>query len=110
MATTGVQPTYKATARYPMIKSAVSATIDPASVATGAGLTGTVVATNAVLGDFILVSAEESLGGLDISAYVSAADTVTWLLQNVTGGAVDLASNTFHFLVLDKFSGIGVGI
>lgn len=110
MSITGVQPTYKSTARFPMIKVVVQTTIDPASVATGAGLTGTVAAVNAVVGDYVLVSAEESLQALDISAYVSAADVVTWLLQNVTGGAVDLASNTFHFLVLDKFSGVGVGI
>lgn len=107
MATTGINPTHQLDARYPLIKLYVKSTIDPASVASGAKGTGTVTATNAVLGDYVLVSAEEDLQGLTLTAYVSAADTVTWDLANNTGGAVDLASTTFHFLVIDKFAGQG---
>jgi hypothetical protein len=53
----------------------------------------------AALGNFVAVSFGEDLQGLGATAYVSAANTVTVLLMNNTGGAVDLASTTVRVRV-----------
>jgi hypothetical protein len=77
-----------------------SATWDPASVADGAQVTTTVTVTGAALGDFLeRISFSNSLGGLVLSGYVSATDTVTAVLSNASGGAVDLASGTVKAVV-----------
>lgn len=75
-------------------------THDWASVAAGAQATTTVTVTGAALGDFVAgVSVGVDLAGCRLSGYVSAADTVTVVLHNGTGGAVDLASTTLRVLV-----------
>ncbi len=77
-----------------------SKTWDPASIANGASATTTVTVTGATLGDFVVPSFSLSLGGLSLSAYVSATDTVTVVLTNNTGGPVDLGSGTLYVKVL----------
>jgi len=72
-----------------------TATIDPASIATGAQATATITVTGAVLGMSAMAFPPASLQGLQLTAYVSAADTVTIVLKNDTGGAVDLASGVW---------------
>lgn len=72
-----------------------SETFDPASIAAGATLTNDITVTGAALGGFTLVAPGVSLAGLVMTSYVSAADTVTVVLYNPTGGAVDLASSTW---------------
>lgn len=72
-----------------------TATWNPASVASGAATSTTVTVTGAALGD--LADAAFSLAvpaGVVLSAEVTAADTVTVTLLNLSGGAVDLASGT----------------
>lgn len=77
-----------------------SATWDPASIADGAQETKAVTVTGAALGDFLeRISFTNSLGGLVLSGYVSATDTVTAVLTNASGGAVDLASGTVKAVV-----------
>jgi len=76
-----------------------SKTHDFASVADGAQATTTVTVTGAALGDFCQASVGVNQAGVILHAYVSAADTVTVVLQNETGGAVDLASTTLSVLV-----------
>jgi hypothetical protein len=71
-----------------------SKTFDPPSIAAAGTTTTTVTATGAVLGDTFIPSFSLSLAGLQLTAYVSAADTVTCVFQNPTAGAVDLASGT----------------
>ena len=71
-----------------------SVTWDPASIANGASATTTVTVTNAVVGDFVVAAFSNSLSGLTLTGYVSATNTVTAVLSNTTGGAVDLASGT----------------
>lgn len=78
-----------------------SATYDAASLADGAGATTTVTVTGAALGDYALVSFGVDLQGMTVTAYVSAADTVSVRIQNESGGAVDLASTTIRALVFD---------
>lgn len=81
-----------------------SATLDVASLADGAGATHTVTATGAALGDFALVSHGVDVAGISVTAYVSAADTVSVRFQNESGGVVDLASTTIRVRVLPQAS------
>lgn len=74
-------------------------TWNPANLAPGAQTTTTVTVPGAVLGD----NADEAtagfsldLQGLQLSAYVSATDTVTVVLVNPTAGAINLASGTLR--------------
>lgn len=89
LATEGTGPNLKGTATY-----------DPASIADGTGVTTTVTVTDAVLGDFVVVSFDKDLQGIILSGYVSAAGVVSCRFQNETGGALDLASGTLSAMVL----------
>ena len=73
-----------------------SATYDPASLVDGAGVTTTVTVTGAALGDFAGASFSNDLQGITITAWVSAANTVSVRFQNETGGTIDLASGTLR--------------
>lgn len=81
-----------------------SATYDAASLADAAGATSTITVTGAALGDFAMVSCSVDLAGITCTAYVSAADTVSFRLQNESGGTLDLASATFRARVLPQAS------
>lgn len=77
-----------------------SATYDPPSLADGAGATTTVTVTGAALGDFVTgVSFSLDLQGITVTAWVSAADTVSVRFQNESGGILDLASGTLRVMV-----------
>lgn len=80
-----------------------SATVDPGNIAAGGTETHNITVTGAVLGDYAVPSFSLSLQGLVMTAYVSAADTVTVVLFNPTGGAIDLASGTMRARVLKRF-------
>jgi hypothetical protein len=71
-----------------------SATYDPPSIGAGLSATTTITVTGAALGDKFIASFSLSLAGLNLNAYVSAANTVTCLFSNPTAGAIDLASGT----------------
>ena len=77
-----------------------SATWDPGSIANGAEEAKEVTVTGAVLGDVAIASFSLDVTDLAISASVTAADTVTVLLLNNTGGAIDLASGTVRAMVI----------
>jgi Right handed beta helix region len=74
----------------------ISGTYNPPSIASGGTTTTTLTVTGAAVGDFVDASFSLDLSGLQLSAYVSAADTVTFVFQNPTGGAIDLASGTIR--------------
>jgi hypothetical protein len=76
-----------------------STTWDPGSVSSGSSTTKTVTVSGAAVGDFAVATFSLSLSGLQLTAYVSAADTVTAVLSNLTGSAVDLSSGTLSVLV-----------
>ena len=77
-----------------------STTVDVVSIADGASLTSSgVTVTGATLGDRVEVTCSIDLQGLTLTGYVSAANTVRFLLSNQTGSAVDLASATYKFWV-----------
>lgn len=71
-----------------------SATWDPPSVNDAASTTTTVSVAGAVIGNYVQLSFSHDLQGLELSGYVSAADTVTAVLSNLTGSPGDLASGT----------------
>jgi len=73
-----------------------SATYDPASLVDGAGVTTTVTVTGAVVGDIARASFSNDLQGILLTAWVSAADTVSVRFQNETTGTIDLASGTLR--------------
>jgi len=75
-------------------------TWDASSIASGATTSTTLTVSGATLGDFTLASFSLSLAGLQLTSYVSATNTVTVVLSNLTGAAVDLASGTLAVLVL----------
>jgi hypothetical protein len=80
----------------------VTATLDSASVATGAAgaATDTITVPGVVLGDMVIgMSAGVSEAGLVRRAYVSAANTVTISTNNLTGASVDLASTTVDLVI-----------
>jgi hypothetical protein len=78
-----------------------SETFDPASIAAGAELSSDFTVTGAAVGDFVMVAPGVDLTDLNMSAFVSAADTVTVNLGNATVGAIDLASSTWKFKVIN---------
>lgn len=83
-------------ARYVQLGNILNAskTWDPPSLATGAQTTTTLTITGAAIGDFVLVSFSLSTAGLILRADITATDTATIVLLNMTGGTVDLASGT----------------
>jgi hypothetical protein len=76
-----------------------SATYDPANLADGAGATTTVACIGAALGDFARATFSLDIQGMTLSAWVSAADTVSVRFQNESGGALDLGSGTLRVRV-----------
>lgn len=80
----------------------VTATVDPASVATQVTGTDTITVNGVALGDHVISKSFAVTGSeanMSISAYVSAANTVTILYSNNTAGAIDLASGTVKLVV-----------
>jgi hypothetical protein len=88
-----------------------SATYDAANLVDGAGATGTITVTGAALGDFVVgLSFGVDLQGITATGYVSAANTVSFRLQNESGGAIDLASTTVRAVVAkrDHYDGTAI--
>lgn len=69
-----------------------SAAFDPPSLADGVGTTTTVTVPGAALGDFASVAFSLATSGITITAWVSAANTVSVRFQNESGGTLDLGS------------------
>lgn len=78
----------------PQAKLSSTLTYDPPNLAAGATTTQAVTVTGASLGWDASAAFSLSLSGLIMTAYVSAASTVTVVLYNPTAGAVDLGSGT----------------
>ncbi len=76
-------------------------TINPGSLADGAGSTSAVTVRGAALGDMVLVSTSVDLIDVTVTSYVQAADLVEIRFQNESAGVRDIASGTFRILVLD---------
>jgi hypothetical protein len=81
-----------------------TATWDAASIADGDEEAQEITVTGAALGDRVIVTASIDLADLILSGSVTAADTVTAVLANNTGGAIDLASMTVTAYVISGTS------
>lgn len=92
-------------AEYPNIKQVYSATVDPGSLTTYTGESGTVTAVGASLGDHVDVSFSLDLQGQTLTAYVNDGDSITWVLFNSTSGTINLASGTMKFTLFHGVEG-----
>jgi hypothetical protein len=93
------------TFRRPLDEAVLSATItfDWPSVAAGASDTRDFTVTGAAVGDLVIaaaIGAGTTLDGVQVTAWVSATNTVSITLTNHSVGAVDLASMGYRFIVL----------
>jgi hypothetical protein len=79
-----------------------SATWNPGSIANGGEEAKEVTVTSAVLGDFAMASFSLDVEDLALNADVTDDDTVTCILANSTGGAVNLGSGTLRVRVIKK--------
>lgn len=79
-----------------------SATWNAASIADGDMEAKDVTVTGAALGDFVLVAPSIDVTDLQLTGSVTATNTVTVVMSNSTGGAVDLASMTIYVRVLPR--------
>lgn len=77
-----------------------TASYNAPSLADGARTTTTISVPGAELGDHVLsISASIDVQGLKLWGYVSAADTVSVVVENNTGGVVDLGSATLRAII-----------
>jgi len=81
----------------------VTATIDPASLATVTGaVTAAITVTGAALGDRVELFPPADMQGVHAFGYVSAANAVKVSFFNPTGATVDLASGSWTIHVIRK--------
>ena len=79
-----------------------SATWNASSIANGAEEAKEVTVTGAQLGDFAIASMSIDITDLVLDAQVTAANTVTCVLANNTGGAINLGSGTVYVKVIER--------
>lgn len=75
---------------------------DPGSIGDGNEEALEITVTGAALGDFVLSSFSVDVADLVLRGAVTAANTVTLVLANNTGGGIDLAAGTAYCLVIKK--------
>ena len=78
-----------------------SEVFNPASIAADETLSQNFTVTGAQIGDYALVAPGVDLEGINYSATVTSANTVTVDLINNTTGAIDLASSTWKIKVIN---------
>jgi hypothetical protein len=78
----------------------VRATINADSLNTGTNDIDTVAVPGVALGDMVLgCSLGVDVAGMQVTAYVSAANVVTVVFNNITAGTVNLAETTIKLLI-----------
>jgi hypothetical protein len=87
------------------VKAVKSGTVavDPPSINASTRGTATATITGVAAGDLLILEPPSALesGLLYVGHYVSAANTVTIMLYNPTGAAVDGANRTWRYLWID---------
>jgi hypothetical protein len=79
---------------------AVTATLDSGQLIDAAGANDNVAVPGVVLGDIVFgFSFGVDLQGMTVTAYVSAANTVSIRIQNESGSTIDLASTTIKLVI-----------
>jgi hypothetical protein len=76
-----------------------TATYNPPNLAGGAVTTTTIPAPGAQLGDYVAASFSLSTQGIILYPWVDSVGSVSVLLKNETGGALDLGSGTLKVRV-----------
>lgn len=76
-----------------------SVVYDPPSLADGTTTSTTLAVPGARIGDQVELAAPYNLSGVIATAYVNTTNTVTILLNNESGGTVDLGSGTWRVSV-----------
>lgn len=84
---------------FSKVIKAVAEDYNVPSLVDGGGNTQTVTVAGAKLGDFVRVAFSVDLQGMTVTAYVSAANTVTIRVQNESTATVDLAANDVNIVV-----------
>ncbi len=79
-----------------------SETWNAAEIASGAEEANDVTVTGAALGDYAIASLSIDIADLTLDAQVTATDTITCVLANNTGGAINLASATVYVRVFRR--------
>lgn len=88
--------------RYSFRDLEESATWDPGSIDDGDMEAKNVTVNGAVLTDYAIASFSLDVQDLQLTADVTVANTVTCVLSNSTGSAVDLGSGTVYVKVLKR--------
>lgn len=78
----------------------IEALYDPPSVGSNGFTSDSIPAQGVKLGDFVFVSFETDLLELSLNGHIDAADSISIHLVNHTAGAIDLAENQLHVVVL----------
>ena len=86
----------------PATNLTASGSINLGSIADGDEQAGDLDCTGAALGDFVLVSWSIDMTDLSVTASVTAADVVTWIVENNTGGPLDLGAATVQVKVISR--------
>jgi len=76
------------------------ATVNPATVAANVLVATNVTVTGVALGDIVLAGPGVDLSTVNWSAHVSAANTVTVVIDNASADHIDIGSSTWTFVVL----------
>lgn len=97
-----IRPLARDMEMFPQCLSVEVETWDPGSIADGDEEAKDVTVTGAEMGCFVLVASNLDLQDLQLTASVTAADTVTAVLSNSTGGAVDLGEMNLRVQVIKK--------
>lgn len=87
------------------VKAKASATVDPGSLTTYTGESGTITVSGAALGDPVIATFSLDLQGQILTGYVNDGNSVTWVLFNSTSGTINLASGTMYVTVFHKLEG-----
>ena len=76
-------------------------TLDPASIADNSQGIETVTVAGAKVGDLVFINGEAlPLGAIIAGAKVTATNTVSVYINNETGGALDIGSKTWDYLLV----------
>lgn len=77
-------------------------TLDPGAIAAGANEDQTIAVPTAKVGDMVIVAPRAALtdGAIATNPHVSAAGTITFTIENHTGGEINLASGVWDWTLL----------
>lgn len=83
-----------------------NATFDPGTISANSSVTQVITVTGATTSQIVGLRGDlVNNASLVVTGYVSAADTVTAVIRNVTGSGVSPGSTTLYAIVSDSFTG-----